>query len=239
MDPLRVFDADRILRARGYGDLAPSPVQPFLYDGRLSMPKNYPHQLPGLISPRGTPLEIHRHPPNDDRASWEHAIREADHVTVRGTKVAVRGDEAMLRDLCTHVVIHHGALPALWPRHLLDVMALTEKSPDLMGRAATGARTVERIALLATSRVLREVRASTGDPLARRLVFPGGGILGWGWFRVLARLGEQGRGGPAAVARTLWPSEQFLRARGFDPDAGPLRARMAHAMDVLARAGST
>jgi hypothetical protein len=160
----------------------------------------------------------------------------ADRVEVRGVRIAVRGAQEMLRDLCTHVVLHHGAMPTLWPRHLLDVTALLEEEPDLLRVASMRARPLERVALAATSIVLHETRAHVRDPLARRLVFPLTSFLGWGWFRFLAHLGEQGLGGPTAIARTLWPSEAFLRARGFDPDAGRFRARVAHARDVLARA---
>ena len=175
VDPLRVFDADRVLRGRGYDDLAPSPHQPLLYDGTPSPLTTHSHQLPGILSPRGTPMEIHRHPPTESRARWDEALATADYADVRGVRIAVRSGPAMLRDLCTHVVFHHGALPSLWPRHLADAAALEEREPDVALRAAAGARPMERLALAATSHVLRDVRFGAEGLWARRLVFPRAG----------------------------------------------------------------
>jgi hypothetical protein len=240
VDPLRVFDADGILRARGYGDLAPVPVQPLLYDGSPSPVETKPHQLPGLLSPRGTPLEIHRYPPADEGCPWEDAFSSSDEKVVRGVRIRVRGAAAMLRDLASHVVVHHGGPPSLWPRHLRDAIALESSAGGRSREAAEGARALERVALLVTAQALAGARDPRAEgQLARRLLFPRPSVLSWGWFHTLARVGEQGRRGPRAVARTLWPAEAFLKARGFDPEAGRWQARMAHARDVLARASGS
>lgn len=238
VDPDRVFDADRVLRAQGYGDLGNIPHAAPRYDGGAH-PERSPrqgHELPGLLSARGTPLEIHRHPPTEACARFRDALGAAEHADVGGVRVAVRGAVAMVRDLCTHVVLHHFALPMLWPRHLLDVMALLDDHTDLLTAAAAGASLQDRMALGVTSRVLAEARRADHDSIARRLVFPTTTRFGWGWYRLGTEVHQRLLEGPSVLARALWPSDAFLRARGFDPERGPLRARVAHVRDVLARA---
>ncbi len=240
VDPDRVLDADRIFRARGYRDLTPAPHAAPRHDGSAH-PKRSPrqaHELPALMSERGTPLEIHHHPPTEARALWSEALGRVEYVDVSGVRVAVRSAPAMLRDLCGHVVLHHFALPTLWPRHLLDVQALLDDRATLLTEATSGASFHDRLALGVTSMVRAGARGEGPDALARRLVFPVTTRLGWRWYRLGTKVHERWAEGPSALAHALWPSDAFLRARGFDPDRGLLRARVAHAREVIARTRS-
>jgi hypothetical protein len=155
-------------------------------------------------------------------------------------QVAIRDAPDMLRDLCTHVVIHHDAAPIYWPRHLLDVMALVGQRPDLFARSAARASLHERVALAVTSAVRREVQGETMVTLlASRVVFPrargswGMVVPGLGWFGLF---GKVGRADLRTLIRAMLPAETFLKAHGYNPDEGLLRARTRHALRVLARA---
>jgi hypothetical protein len=243
VEPGCVFEADRILRARGYGDLvhASEPVPRYDGSARSAPLRQEAHQLPVLVSVRGTPLEIHRRPPAAPIATaarWAQALARAEHVIVHGVRVRIRDAGSMLLDLCTHVVVHHGAKPCLWPRHLLDVETLLGGHQHLFAEAAAAARIADRIALGVTSAVRGQVLSSASEPLARRLVLPLKSFVGWGWYSLAEQILGYAARGPGSLARALWPSTSFLRARGFDPDRGRLRAHLARARDVVARAGA-
>jgi hypothetical protein len=242
VDPERAEDAYRILLGKGYREVEGIPAV-LRYGGEASPTpaREGPYyQLPGLVSPRGTPLEIHRRPPTTHRAvSFDAALRDAVPVVVDGVTVHVRDARRMLGDLSGHVVVHHYAVPWLWPRHLIDVSALLERAPDLVALAAPVVGVVDRLSIALTAEVLAQVRAPAHGEgaLARRLVFPVA-PLGWGLYR-LACLGvENVRRGPRSVARAVWPSEAFLRSQGFDPSRGRWRAHLARLRDVAARAAS-
>ena len=107
------------------------------------------HQLPMMVAPGGTLLELHVHA-HIDEESFDDVYADAVDVStrmpiLRGVRVPVAW--RLLRQLCAHVVLHHGGESRLWPRHLFDLQAMADvvvNSDDDRWFVVRGSRAVLR-----------------------------------------------------------------------------------------------
>ena len=230
VDPRRLHDANTLLLNHGYRDLG--------HSRDLSNGSDHHRHLRLLVSARGTPVELHRRPPDYGRtALFEEAWQAAERVALGDVEVPTRHAPAMLVDLCAHVVLHHFAQAELWPRHLVDVATMTAGRPELFAVARARATPLQRGALWLTERLLAELRQTEGGGFfAHRLVFPARPMEGRGWYELALLAWSRVRSGPGALGEALLPSEEGLRRRGYGIEAGLLRARMERMRAIVARA---
>lgn len=95
------------------------------------------HQMPTMVCPGGTLLEIHTQTHVHGEA-FEDVMSDSVEVELalpkefRAVRVRVPAQWRLFRQLCAHVLDHHAGAVRLWPRHLFDVhlMAGVTVSPE-------------------------------------------------------------------------------------------------------------
>ena len=171
------------------------------------------HQMPMMVAPGGTLLELHTqtHVPGEsfDDVFGDAKVADVAYAMCGGRAVMrVPSPWRLLRQVCAHVLLHHGGEARLWPRHLFDMVALANVSLENQsdpGHVVQHARAVLEGFVDPRAPVFHRM-------LAAGLVVPEPGL------EQTARLAAVGLRAARALGRgdvaVLWPDPEHLRFTG-------------------------
>lgn len=189
------------------------------------------HQLPIIIAPGGTPIELHvrTHVSETGGERTDSVFSDAAFVAVDGVQVATPSPPRLWRQLCAHVFEHHDGAPTLVARHLFDTLSMA----DVVWPAGKGDGAVsvwsERVSRgLVEALMMGKARGA----VVARLVVPSPLLLDAtaleGSARRMWRYALTDELGPGGAWRALFPSAAHLKATGdlsdapSDEDEGPV-----------------